>query len=274
MGIKMALFDMFDEISERQITRTETGDERIIGVAVGIVTENYDKDMPGKLCISIPVRDKEANTLKWIKNTAPYSGNSWGQYFLPEVGDQVLLAFEYGNIEKPYVIGAIPKDNDRFLTSSFDEHNQFKRIVTKYGNEIVFEDHKEGEGEKDKITISTSKQSHKILMDNENKKIIVSDKENNCRVEMLTEKGEVKLNAAKKLKITVGDGIKINMDGESGAISIKAKKVSIEASESLNLKTDGTANLAGKQTIAEAADELKLKSNGAVSIAGTPIKIG
>ena len=58
----------------------------------------------------------------------------------------MLLAFEQGNIEKPYVIGCIPKDSDQILKKSVDEDNQYKKIVTRNGNTLYFEDNKEGDG--------------------------------------------------------------------------------------------------------------------------------
>ena len=99
----MGLFDVIDDITEKQVMKTDTGDNRIFGVVVGQVAKNYDKDMPGRVCVTVPTRDKDANELKWARVAMPSSGSKWGHYFLPEVGDQVLLVFEQGNIEKPYV---------------------------------------------------------------------------------------------------------------------------------------------------------------------------
>lgn len=92
----MGLYDEIDRITEKQIMKTETGDNRIFGVMLGIVAKNYDKNMPGRVCVTIPVRDQEANELKWARVSMPSSGSKWGHYFLPEVGDMVLLAFEKG----------------------------------------------------------------------------------------------------------------------------------------------------------------------------------
>ena len=90
----MALFDVIDEIAEKQVLKTETGDNRIFGIVVGQVVKNYDKDMPGRVCVSIFTRDKEANELKWARVAMPSSGSKWGHYFLPEVGDHVLVCFD------------------------------------------------------------------------------------------------------------------------------------------------------------------------------------
>ena len=101
----MSLYEIMDEITSKQITKTETGENRIFGLLTGIVTENYDKEMPGRVCVQIPVRDENANVLKWARVAMPSGGEKWGHYFIPETGDQVVLAFEEGNIEKPYVRG-------------------------------------------------------------------------------------------------------------------------------------------------------------------------
>ena len=53
----MALFDVIDEIAEKQVLKTETGDNRIFGIVVGQVVKTYDKDMPGRVCVSIFTRD-------------------------------------------------------------------------------------------------------------------------------------------------------------------------------------------------------------------------
>ena len=54
----MALFDIFDEITEKQVVKTELGDARIFGAVAGVVAENYNEQMPGRLCVNIPVRDE------------------------------------------------------------------------------------------------------------------------------------------------------------------------------------------------------------------------
>lgn len=270
----MALFDVMEEAAQHRDLKTELGDERLPGVVSGVVVENYHKDMPGKVCVKIPVWDKDEDTLQWVPVVFPFSGSKWGQYFLPEKGDRVLLAFEGGSVEKPYVIGSIPRDNDSFLRESADEENQKKNIMTRHGNKICFTDCKEGDGEKDKIEIHTAGKSHGLELDNEKKTIRLADKENNCRIELKTEKGKIEISAQKKITITVGDKIKISMNGESGTVSIEAEKVSVKAGKMLEYKTDGTAKFSGQQTILEASSMMKLESGGMIATKGGPIKLG
>lgn len=270
----MALFDVLDNIAEKQVTKTDTGDNRIFGVVVGQVVDNYDQDRKGRVCVTVPTRDRNANELKWARVAMPSSGSSWGHFFLPEVGDQVLLVFEQGNIEKPYVIGCIPKDNDRILTQSADQDNQFKKIVTRHGNTIYFEDNKTGDGANDKIFIQTAKEEHRIELDNEKKTIRISDKEGKNQIEMKTETGQMLVKAGQKLTIQVGDSIELIMNGSNGKVSLRSTSLAVEASNSVDIRANSKAEVSAATVSLEANAMLKLNSSGAATLAGTPIKIG
>ncbi len=268
------LFDVFDEITQKNMTKTSLGDERLFGAVVGVVAQNYSEDMPGRLCVNIPVRDESANQLKWAKMAMPYIGSGWGCFFLPEKEDQVILIFEDGNIDKPYVIGCIPKDTDKFLKKTADENNQIKQIKTRNGSRITFHDDTDREGAKDTITISTAGDSHLISLDNEKKNITVKDKDENCLIEMATENGNIKINASEKLELTVGDSITITMNGENGKITVSAETLKAAFGKSVKLETDGTMTISGKQTNVEASSSLKLSSSGMVTAQGSPISLG
>ena len=272
----MGLYDIMDEIAAKQVTKSETGDNRILGVVVGRVANNYDQSMPGRICVQVPVRDDEANELQWARLAMPSSGKKWGHYFLPEVGDQVLLAFEHGNIEKPYVIGCVPKDSNPFLTKAVQEKNQYKKIVTKNGNTIQFEDCEEEDGAKDKISIYTPGQAHRVILDNEKKQILVGDKDGKNQISIKTEddSGRIDVKTEKKLTLSVGDNIQVIMNADSGTVSIKCGKFKVEATDGSQIETNGKLGLSGGTVSMEASSMLKASSSGTTSIGGAPIKIG
>ena len=270
----MSLFDIIGDITEKQIVKTDTGGNRIFGVVVGEIAKNYDKDIPGRVCVTVPIRDDRANELKWARVAMPSGGAGWGHYFLPETGDQVLLAFEQGNIEKPYVIGCIPKDSSKFLAKAADEHNQYKKIMTRNGNTICFEDDKEGEGENDKIHIITARTGHRIELDNEKKYILVSDKDGKNKIEMKTEVGQTTIKTEKKLTIEVGDNITLTMNGSNGTVELKAAKLNVQTNGKIEVTSSGSAKLSAGNFSVESNAMLKLSSSGAVIVQGTPIKLG
>ena len=286
----MGLYDIIDEITERQVTKTETGDNRIWGVMVGIVAKNFDPNstasggansgadaMDGRVCVTIPTRDTNANELKWARVAMPSSGSKWGHYFLPEVGDHVLVAFEGGNIEKPYVIGCIPKTADKFLKDSVDKDNQFKRIVTRHGTSIIFEDNSTDEnGQKDKLTLETAGKQLQILMDNENEKIRIGDKAKEDFIEMYTKEGSGTLTVQIKSKIAikVGDKITVTLNGESGAVSVEADSIRLEASNGVTTKSDSAVKMEAPQVAANASSSLKLESSGTATVSGSTVSVG
>ena len=270
----MGLYDIMDEIAAKQVTKSETGDNRMPGIVLGVVQSNYAPQMPGRVCVEIPVRDSSANELKWARVAMPYSGSSWGYYFLPEVGDQVLVAFENGNIEKPYVIGCIPKDRNRFLTGSVNPANQCKRIVTKNGNSIEFTDVPESEGSQDKITIQTSNGSHELVLDNQHGRISLSDKSGANKVEIQTTTGNIQVKTEHKMTISVGDTIDVTMNGDTGTVSVKCTKMKVEADASAKITTNGKLGFSGGNVAMDATASYKVNSSGITSIGGSPIKIG
>ena len=257
----MGLYDIIDEITQRQVTKTETGDNRVWGVTVGLVAKNFDPNstaaggsnsgadaMDGRVCVTIPTRDENANELKWARVAMPSSGSKWGHYFLPEVGDQVLLAFEGGNIEKPYVIGCIPRTSDKFLKDSVDKDNQYKRIVTRHGTSI----------------------------DNENEKIRIGDKAKEDYLELYTKEGSGTLTVRVKSKITiqVGDKITVTLNGESGAVSVQADSIRLEGSNGVSAKSDSAVKLEAPQIAANASSALKLESAGTAAVSGSTVSVG
>nr|WP_297703887.1 phage baseplate assembly protein V [uncultured Butyrivibrio sp.] len=270
----MPFFDVVDDVTRYQMNKTEMGDTRISGVVIGQVVKNYDKDKQGFVQVNISTRDYQENKLVWARVALPYGGDKSGEYFIPEIGDQVILVFEQGNIERGFIIGAVPKTNSGFMKKAFDEHNDIKRIKTRNGNTIDIIDHHEGDGQKDKITITTSTEAHKIELDNEKKKILISDKEGKNKIEMKTDTGQMQINADQKLTIKVGDNISLVMNGANGSVTLGATKLKIETNNSTEIISNNRIKIEGGNVQAQGNSMLKLGSSGPVAIDGTPIKLG
>ena len=272
----MALFDIIDDIAEKQATKTETGDNRVFGVMVGTVAQNYEMTMPGRLCVSLPSRD-EGNQLRWARLALPYAGSRWGVYFMPEVGDQVLVAFEQGNIERPYVIGCISKTTDLFLNKSASMLNANKRIVTANGNAIEFQDNP-GEGAADKIVIETAGEelgdSHSITLDNAKHKITITDQAGMNEINMNTLSGQMEITAATKLTIKVGELITLTMNGVSGVTELKTKDFRVDAVNAITESANGRITLSGTMAKLEGTSKVSVVSSGPATVEGKPIKIG
>lgn len=83
---------------------------------------------------------KKGKTTNWIRVQSPNAGTSdavsknRGWVFVPEVGDQVMVGYEHGNPDRPYVTGAMfHKDSGK----GGDKDNKLKSIITRSGNTIL-----------------------------------------------------------------------------------------------------------------------------------------
>jgi uncharacterized protein involved in type VI secretion and phage assembly len=104
------------------------------GLMVGLVTNLKDPDGHGKVEISFP--RLPGKNRAWASVAVPMAGKNRGFYFQPEVNDEVLVAFEDGAVEHPYIVG--------FLWNGVDvppESDPQKRVlVTPGGHQLRFDD--------------------------------------------------------------------------------------------------------------------------------------
>ncbi len=83
---------------------------------------------------------------------APMAGGGRGAYFMPEVGDEVVVGFEMGNLDRPVILGALWSDVDQPPSQAdTSSSNNVRTIVSRAGHEVTFDDSPEG-----KIRIKTN----------------------------------------------------------------------------------------------------------------------
>jgi type VI secretion system secreted protein VgrG len=108
------------------------------GVVTAIVVDNNDPDKRGRIKVRFHWQE---DVTSWVRMSSPHAGGKRGMLFWPEIGDEVVVAFEEGDPERPIVIGSIWNERDQALRtpyrkSSDIEQNEVKRIVTRSGNTI------------------------------------------------------------------------------------------------------------------------------------------
>jgi uncharacterized protein involved in type VI secretion and phage assembly len=78
------------------------------GVYTAIVTDNRDPDSLARVLVRVSgLDDATAARGVWARVATMMAGPNRGTFFLPDVGDEVLVAFERGDLRVPYVIGAL-----------------------------------------------------------------------------------------------------------------------------------------------------------------------
>lgn len=136
------------------------------GVVVGIVTNNRDPDNMHRVKVRFPWLNQEDDS-NWARVVSPMAGNGRGAYFLPEVHDEVLVAFEHGSIEHPYVIGSLWSGEDKAPESNSDGANNNRSIKSRSGHVIRLCDSAGSES----IEIIDKSGNNKIVIDSSANKI-------------------------------------------------------------------------------------------------------
>ncbi|MFF3537055.1 VgrG-related protein [Streptomyces sp. NPDC002466] len=94
------------------------GGSRCAGLVSGTVTDTHDPDGSGRVKVRFPwLSDEYASD--WAR-TAQSGGTSGGEAFIPEVGDEVLVGFEHGHLDRPYVLAGLYNGKDRPSQGSGD----------------------------------------------------------------------------------------------------------------------------------------------------------
>ena len=186
------------------------------GVAIAVVTKNKDDSGLARVRVNYPWHSTPGESY-WARIASPMAGKGRGAYFLPEIGDEVLVAFERGDLRFPYIVGALWNGQEKSPSTNSDGNNYLRMIRTPQGHQLTFDD-----GTPGRVELKLSDGRHLTLDDNG---IVLDDKQGN-QLTIDTKGGSLTVQAAQSL-------------------SLKAPQVSIEASVSLSLKAGGAVTVQG-----------------------------
>jgi uncharacterized protein involved in type VI secretion and phage assembly len=195
---------LVEALADKQEKNARTN--RIMGVVIGLVTDNHDPDGRARVKVKFPWMADQAES-DWAKVMSFMAGKERGAVFLPETGDEVLVAFEHGDVQHPYVLGALWNSDDLPPETNQDGKNNIRKIKSRSGHEIILDDSQGAE------------------------KIEVRDKSGSNVITIDSVKGEMTLTSQTKLilksqqiEITADANLKLNA---SGQLEVKGAMVKI-----------------------------------------------
>lgn len=209
----------------------------IRGLLIGVVTHLED-DPAGenRIQVKVPTISTTDEGI-WARVATLDAGDGRGTFFLPEVGDEVVVGFLSDDPRFPVVLGMLNSSNKPAPVTAADD-NPEKAYVSREKLAIRFND------DKKKITLETPG-GRTVVLDDDKKKISLTDKYGNA--------------------ITLsGGGITIQSAGE---LTIKAKKaIKVEGTMDINLK-------AGTNFKAEGTAGAELSTSAIAVLKGSLVQI-
>jgi uncharacterized protein involved in type VI secretion and phage assembly len=210
---------MLDLLKDAQLRRRQ-----IHGVALGIVVNNRDTSGMERVKVRFPWRDDKDESY-WARIATTMAGKNRGTYFLPEVGDEVLVAFDHGEIHHPYVVGALWNGKDIPPERNRDGKNNIRKIRSRSGHEIILDDnHSE---KKEKVIVRTNGGHHIILDDSAGaEKIDIRDKTKNNLIVMDSVQNTITIQSQMRIRL-------------------KSSIIEIEADTDMTIKAGATLTIQG-----------------------------
>jgi uncharacterized protein involved in type VI secretion and phage assembly len=131
----MSLLELIAETAEG-----EAAAGRIFGAVIGIVSNVSDPDSLGRVKVRYPWL-KDDSESPWARVVSFMAGKDRGAVFRPDVGDEVVVLFHLGDINYPFVIGALWNGKDGIPSErGKDADNAIRLIKSKSGHQILLDD--------------------------------------------------------------------------------------------------------------------------------------
>ena len=181
-----------------------------------VVMDNIDPEKLGRVRVQFLWQKEQDENLMtpWIRIAQPHGGNEKGFYFIPEIDEEVMVAFENGNAEKPFVTGTLYHGQQRPGSNWANDNNAnngIKAIRTRNGHTI--EIHDEGEG--GFIKIYDNEKENYILTFSTDDKLIKLESTGDIELSadndiVISAKNNVMINAGKMMNLSAGENMGIS----------------------------------------------------------------
>ena len=182
------------------------------GILNAIVINNEDPEKLGRVRVTIPALPGGPEL--WARGVSPLAGPDRGSCFLPEVDDEVLVAFTQGDLSSAYVLGGLWGVQKTPPESIGQSGNEIKCIRTRSGHLLEFDD---------------SDSSERITLKDKNDNSIIIDTDDN----------RITITSQKEMEIIADKNITLKADN----IKLQAKEIIIEADSSFKLDGGSSADI-------------------------------
>lgn len=220
----------------------------ISGLMIGKVKQlDQDPDNQYRIMLTLPIMQDD-NTGIWARLSSYYATSSAGSFFIPEIGDEVVVGFLNGDPGSPIVLGSLYNSTNK-APNEFTKDNYTKALITKALNKIEFDD------ENKIITVTTPGNNQAVLSDKD-KSVTIQDQNSNSIV-MNSDGITIKDKSGNKIVLS-SSGIEIN----------SASNVKISASQNINASATSNLDLSATQNVSVSGLQISNSANTSFKASG------
>jgi uncharacterized protein involved in type VI secretion and phage assembly len=254
---------------------------RIFGVVIGLVIDNKDPEGMYRVKVRFPWvkessdeytnrKDSEDFLSAWARIASLMAGGGRGAFWLPEIDDEVLVAFEHGDLRRPFILGSLWNGKDKPIHDNDSQQgkNDFRTFYSRSGHVIQFQD---GGDAGERIIIQTkvaSGDTGKAAQDRDGHFIVLDHTSGAEKIEIYDrqKKNYVLIDSTNnKVEVKSADG-DIVLSAPNGKIQLDCKTLETRSSTTTKIKADSTLNI-------ESGSTADVKSSSAMTIKGSVVKI-
>lgn len=225
----------------------------INGLLPGIVLKlDGDPEKQNRIQVKIPLMKNETEGI-WARLGSPYASKDFGSFFVPEVGDEVVLGFFNADPSSPVILGSL-YSSGRNSPKQIESENNIKTLVTRSKITVEFDEKKKA------FSLKTPDERSVVLSD-EDKLIAISDKNGN-KIEF-SDNG-IAITSPKDISISSKAGVKIDAVQD---IANTSKSGNVKA-EGLNVELNAKASFTAKGNVSA-----EVSSSGKMTVKGAMVMI-
>ena len=226
------------------------------GLLVGQVTNINDPNKQGRVKVRFPGLSSSEESA-WARLAGIGGGDQRGAVFVPEVNDEVLVAFENGDTRLPVVIGGLYGSKSVIPTPDIANGQvQTRQLQSRLGHYLKFFDGSDSASQAIELVLSGGK--NLIHLGKDKLSLVVPS---NTPFDLTVGSSQISVSANGAISMK-GPTITIQADQQ---LELKAASVSVAATGSLSVQSDGSTQIKGSQ--------VQVQSSGPAAIVGTPVQI-
>lgn len=236
-----------------------------------MVKDNKDPEALGRIRVQFSWQELQDENMwtPWLRIAQAHGGNDKGCYIIPEIDEEVMVGFENGNAEKPYVIGTLYHGKQRPGDGWYSDSNDIKAFRTRNGHTVEVHDVDQGGF----IRIYDNGKENYILTYSTDEKLIKLESKGN--IELYAD-NDIIMEAGNDMKIKVGNNRRLDVGNDDETSIGHDQTLSVENDQKVTIDNDQRVRVIVDQVVQiENNQEIKVNEDQSIKIVGDQeIKVG